>query len=108
MNHYRAFCRLLHRLPASLTLGLIAALLSLPLTVNAGPENGKSLHDAKCTGCHGTRIYTRANRMIHNKSELHARIEFCNKASKAGFSTAEKSDVLQYLNQDFYKFPDIQ
>ena len=93
-----------------ITIGLFlaTALLQLPAASAADAENGKSLHDSKCTGCHGTRMYTRPNRKIHNLDELQARIEFCNTASKAGFSEAEKADVLQYLNAGFYKFPDIQ
>ncbi len=91
-------------------IGLMVALLSLSAvtSVSANPDKGKALHDSKCTGCHGTQIYTRANRMIHNMGELQARVAFCNKASKAGFNTTEKADVLQYLNRDFYKFPNIQ
>lgn len=91
-----------------LVIGLMATLLYLPTANAADPKNGKALHDNKCTGCHGTRMYTRPNRKIHNLDELKARVEFCNEASKAGFSTSEKADVLHFLNADFYKFPDIQ
>ena len=74
----------------------------------ADAEHGKTLHDGKCTGCHGTRMYTRPNRKIHNLQELQARVEFCNNAAKAGFGKADRADVIDYLNRDFYKFPDIQ
>ncbi len=91
-----------------LLIALVAIFICLPAANAAAPKNGKALHDSKCTGCHGTRMYTRPNRKIHNLDELQARVEFCNKASKAGFSKTEKADVLQFLNTDFYKFPDIQ
>ena len=71
-------------------------------------DHGKALHEGKCSGCHGTRMYTRPNRKIHNLQELQARVEFCNNAAKAGFSPQDQADVIQYLNRDFYKFPDIQ
>lgn len=66
--------------------------------------NGKKLHDAKCTGCHDTRQYTRKNRIIHTYEDLHARVEFCDGASKAGFSSDDLDDVVTYLNTEFYKF----
>ncbi len=88
----------------------IGTLLMLPVfTVNAADaDHGKRLHDGKCSGCHGTRMYTRPNRKIHNLQELQARVEFCNNAAKAGFSPQDQADVIHYLNRDFYKFPDIQ
>ncbi len=69
-----------------------------------GAANGKKLHDAKCTGCHDTRQYTRKNRIIHTYEDLHARVEFCDSASNAGFSFDDLDDVVTYLNTEFYKF----
>ncbi len=88
----------------------ITGLLMLPAfgASAADADKGKALHEAKCSGCHGTRMYTRPNRKIHNLGELRARVEFCNNAAKAGFSPQEQRDVIHYLNRDFYKFPDIQ
>ena len=69
-----------------------------------GAENGKKLHDAKCFGCHDTRQYTRKNRIIHTYEDLHARVEFCDSASNAGFYFDDLDDVVTYLNTEFYKF----
>lgn len=69
-----------------------------------GFSNGKKLHDAKCFGCHDTRQYTRKNRIVHTYEDLHARVEFCDAASNAGFSFDDLDDVVTYLNTEFYKF----
>jgi len=69
-----------------------------------GAANGKKLHDAKCFGCHDNRQYTRKNRIIHTYEDLHARVEFCDAASNAGFSFDDLDDVVTYLNTEFYKF----
>ena len=69
-----------------------------------GAANGKKLHDAKCFGCHDTRQYTRKNRIVHTYEDLHARVEFCDAASNAGFSFDDLDDVVTYLNTEFYKF----
>jgi mono/diheme cytochrome c family protein len=65
---------------------------------------GKALHDAKCFGCHDTRQYTRKNRIVHTYEDLHARVEFCDSASNAGFSFDDLDNVVAYLNTEFYKF----
>ena len=67
-------------------------------------EKGKKLYEAKCHGCHDTRIHTRPNRIIHTYSDLVNRVKFCDSASKAGFSDADMADVTDYLNTTFYKF----
>lgn len=70
----------------------------------ADAARGKKLHDQKCFGCHDTRQYTRKNRIIHTFEDLQGRVEFCDAASKAGFSPEDIEDVVAYLNKEFYKF----
>jgi len=85
--------------------------LCLLSTLDAGAadaEHGKALHDTKCTGCHGSQMYTRPNRKIHNLQELRERVEFCDNAAKAGLDKDDRDAVILYLNRDFYKFPDLQ
>lgn len=73
-------------------------------TLAADAAKGKTLHDAKCQGCHDTRQYTRKNRIIHTFEDLHSRVEFCDAASNAGFTLDDIDDVVAYLNKEFYKF----
>lgn len=87
---------------ALLSVGL-ASILSTS-TQAADVAQGKTLHAAKCTGCHDTGQYTRPNRIIHNVEDLHARVKFCDGAANANFSASDIDDVVAYLNADFYKF----
>ena len=82
----------------------IYATPALAADATKGAVNGKKLHDAKCFGCHDTRQYTRKNRIVHTYEDLHARVEFCDAASNAGFSFDDLDDVVTYLNTEFYKF----
>ena len=102
------------RIRQAFKISLIASLLSI-FAVLASPvlavedsaasvANGKKLHQAKCFGCHDTRQYTRKNRIVHTYEDLHARVEFCDSASNAGFSFDDLDDVVAYLNTEFYKF----
>lgn len=70
----------------------------------ADATKGKTLHDAKCQGCHDTRQYTRKNRIVHTFEDLQGRVEFCDGASNAGFTPEDIDDVVAYLNKEFYKF----
>ena len=81
----------------------IFCIVSSPVMA-ADAARGKTLHDAKCFGCHDTRQYTRKNRIIHTFEDLQGRVEFCDAASKAGFSPEDIEDVVAYLNKEFYKF----
>lgn len=86
----------------------LSAAIALGLSVNAAnaadASKGEKLHNAKCTGCHDTRQYTRPNRIVHTLDDLHARVQFCDSASGANFSLEDIDDVVAFLNEKFYKF----
>ena len=65
---------------------------------------GKRLHDANCTECHDTSVYTRQNRTIHSLEELKHQLAGCEHAAKKDFSTAQSQDIIKYLNDQFYHF----
>ena len=88
---------------AGMTLLAAFFVFALP-AMAADPAKGKTLHDQKCFGCHDTRQYTRKNRIIHTFEDLEGRVEFCDAASKAGFTPEDIEDVVAYLNKEFYKF----
>lgn len=71
---------------------------------------GKTLYDAKCTGCHislvggnGTAIHTRRDRRIKTPEGLLAQVNGCNRQLNAGLSPEQVKDVVAYLYQAFYK-----
>jgi hypothetical protein len=84
----------------------LALAVSLPLQLaNAADMPGKALVDKHCQRCHDNSIFTRPDSIIHSWSELQARVEFCDSASHAGMTEEEMSQVVEYLNKTFYKFP---
>lgn len=87
-----------------LTLTLI--LSATGLTAVAGtPHAGKSLHNQKCMSCHKTDIYTRDDRKVKTLTALSNQVDNCMKgAAKAEWNTKQTSDVIDYLNNKFYKF----
>ena len=87
----------------SLIIGLSVITLSQGAFA-ADAAHGKKLYDAKCHGCHDTKIHTRPNRIIHTFDDLLGRVKFCDNASAANFSDSDINDVVEYLNQNFYKF----
>lgn len=86
-------------LTAVIVMGIITGSASA-----ADASKGEKLHNAKCTGCHDTRQYTRPNRIVHTLDDLHARVQFCDSASGANFSMEDIDDVVAFLNEKFYKF----
>ena len=65
---------------------------------------GKRLHDASCTGCHGTEVYTRKNRLVRSLPALRQQLEGCNHMAKKSFSPTETQDIIKYLNDQYYHF----
>jgi cytochrome c553 len=87
---------------------ILIALVATPLQAapfdKGNAKKGEALHDESCTGCHGTELYTRANKKIKTASQLAARISGCNANTGAGWFPEEEQHVGAYLNLHFYKF----
>ena len=88
----------------TIILFVLGILLSCQYVYASDIKNGKKLYDKKCQGCHDNKIHTRPNRIIHTYEDLDARVKFCDGAAKSNFSDTEIVDVIDYLNDDFYKF----
>ncbi|QKT02670.1 cytochrome c [Ectothiorhodospiraceae bacterium 2226] len=67
-------------------------------------QRGKALHDANCTACHGTSVYTRPDRRIQSLHSLEQQVYRCR--DNLGFEWPERDvkDLVAYLNQTFYHF----
>ncbi len=66
---------------------------------------GQALVDQACQQCHDNGMYSRSNSIVQSYPELQARVEFCENASKAHWSDAQINQVIEYLNDTYYKFP---
>jgi len=65
---------------------------------------GERLHQASCTGCHDSSVYTRSNRGVRSLDALKHQVEGCGHAAKKDFSPAEIQDLVKYLNDRYYHF----
>ena len=66
--------------------------------------NGKRLHDANCSGCHDSSVYTRNNRHVNSMDALKGQLQGCTHMAKKDFSVTEQQDIVKYLNDQFYHF----
>jgi cytochrome c5 len=66
--------------------------------------NGKRLHDANCTGCHDSSVYSRKDRAIRSLDALKHQVQGCGHMAKKEFSTTELQDIVKYLDEKFYRF----
>lgn len=66
---------------------------------------GKRLHDASCTGCHDSSVYTRKDHRVLSLEGLGQQVENCTHMAQKEFKPAEKQDIVKYLNDQFYRFP---
>ncbi|MES0327836.1 MAG: cytochrome c, partial [Gammaproteobacteria bacterium] len=62
-------------------------------------------YENHCTACHESTVYIRAKRKATNYKEVgnwvNQRADWLN----LNWSDLEKQDVLQYLNERYYKYP---
>jgi cytochrome c553 len=70
-------------------------------TLAADPDQGKTLVEKQCTGCHGDEVY---GHKIKSLAALQAQLNICVTAIKADWSPAQKEDVVAFLNKEYYKF----
>jgi hypothetical protein len=83
----------------------IALLAASTLAASQGDSNaGKRLHDANCTGCHDTSVYSRKTRSVRSLDALKQQLESCGHASDKNLSPADKQNIVRYLNDQFYQF----
>ncbi len=66
---------------------------------------GQVLVDQACQQCHDNGMYSRSNSIVQSYPELQARVEFCENASKAHWAEPQINQVIEYLNDTYYKFP---
>jgi len=65
---------------------------------------GKRVHDANCTGCHDTAVYTRKDHLVRSLDGLKQQLEGCSHMAEKKFSPTETQNIIKYLNDRFYRF----
>ncbi|MBI5018088.1 MAG: cytochrome c [Deltaproteobacteria bacterium] len=82
----------------------LCSLVAAGPSAGADPTAGKALHDASCLKCHGTEVYTSAQRKSGSLDALTAQVARCTKAAEVTWTEAQVADVAAYLNEAFYHF----
>ena len=83
----------------------IVLLISLLLgSTTAVAQNAASLIQRDCMSCHGNEVYSRENRMVNSLSGLRHQIGRCHQATGKNWSPDQVEAVVQYLNENYYKF----
>ena len=66
---------------------------------------GQMLYENHCTSCHESTVYIRTKRKAKNYKEVgnwvNQRADWLN----LGWTNVEKREVMQYLNERYYKYP---
>ena len=66
---------------------------------------GQMLYENHCTSCHESMVYIRTNRKATNYKELGHWVNQRAAWLNLGWTNVEKQEVLQYLNERYYKYP---
>jgi len=90
--------------PALLISILLFTALPMQSALPVDSAQGKKLHDANCVKCHSTSVYTRPDRKITSLAALNERVVGCTHAAQVTLTDDEQKSLVQYLNEQFYKF----
>ena len=85
-------------------LALILILFGAGPVAIADADKGKKLHDAHCSKCHGSEVYTRKDRFIDSREALVKQVNRCKLNLGVQWFDKDANDVVDYLNQSFYNF----
>ena len=83
---------------------IFAALLTSGGYALADAERGQQLHDEHCMKCHDTGVYTREDRRVADRDALVKQVKRCELNLGLSWFDTDINDVVQYLDQSYYKF----
>ena len=86
-----------------LPLALLSAIGSSALA--ASDFDAGAYHDAKCSRCHDTSVYTREDRKMTSYPRLASKVRGCNKRFGDKLTTENFFAFVDHLNDSFYHFP---
>ena len=84
---------------------LLAALSTIGAGALASEFDAEAYHDAKCSRCHDTSVYTRETRKMTSYPRLAAKVRGCNKRFGDELTTEDLFSFVDHLNDSFYHFP---
>lgn len=91
--------------PLLLPLLLLAApAFAAPAPLPGDGVAGKRLHDAHCTACHDSGVYTRKDHQVRTLDGLKQQLVACSHMANRPLSPRESDDLVKYLNDAYYRF----
>ena len=75
--------------------------------VEAAPKaesTGESIHQANCTKCHNSEVYTRADHKVTSLEGLGKQVRMCDTQLETQLFPEDLDKVITYLNETYYKF----
>ena len=69
---------------------------------------GHMLYENHCTSCHESTVYIRTKRKATNYKEMANWVNQFADSLNLGWGDVEKQEVMQYLNERYYKYPLIE
>ncbi|MFO1434371.1 MAG: hypothetical protein U1F76_30535 [Candidatus Competibacteraceae bacterium] len=72
----------------------------------ADTERGKLLYENHCTSCHESVAHVRENRRARALAEIYWQTTRWAVTERLEWRYEDVNDVTQYLNNEFYKFPE--
>ena len=84
---------------------IIAFLVLLSFNSHAvNIQNGEAIHAEHCIACHTSTKYTTDNRKVQDLASLRNRVKRCDFSLGTQFFDEDITDVVAYLNLNFYHF----
>ena len=87
---------------------LIILLFTTLTTLSFANEEGKELHDESCLSCHiadhTEEFYTNPERIVKDLFGLKSQVSRCVGFFNTGWFPEEQTQVIEYLNSNFYHF----
>ena len=84
---------------------LLSMLLLSAVAVQASDDfDAAAYHQTQCTGCHDTRIYTRADRRVNSLARLDSQVRMCDANLGKKLFDDDITALVNYLNDNFYHF----
>ncbi len=83
----------------------IACALGIAGTAQAGEDfHPEKYHQANCTGCHDSKVYTRSNRRVNSLPRLESQVRMCDANLGKKLFDDDIRSLTDYLNDNYYHF----
>ncbi len=84
---------------------LIGLGLALCGALPASAQQAQTLHDTYCVMCHGSQVYTRAERLANDYAGIRAQVDRWQGNVSLNWSDAQIDSVAEFLARKYYKVP---